>query len=436
MKVLWFTNHVLPEFAESFGYNSSKLGGWMPALADGLVESNKVILGIATNIPGNSWTKKKINSKIYYSIPQAKRKVNYRNLPLYIIDNFRRAVAEFQPDIIHVHGTEYFHGLLTGRKYINLPAVISIQGIIDIYCQYFLGNLSIHDLIFKRSLRDWIRLDGLIEQKLWWEKRVKWEREIFINNNFFIGRTLWDKSYTNMANPLGVYYHCNEMLRTPFYSGNWKSNKFKPHTIYASSANYPLKGFHILLKAVLLLRKDFPDIEIRVPSKELYIKHHGVRYLLSGYRATGYIKYLTEYIKTKNLEKHIVALAPLEDWEVVRELEHAHVFVLPSFIENSPNSLSEAMIVGTPSVVSFTGGIPSMVKDGESALCFPLGDSVLLAHQIRRIFNDINLAYTLSLNGQKQAHTRHCRSDIIKRQLEIYTSILSTSKGTSNCEVM
>ena len=52
----------------------------------------------------------------------------------------------------------------------------------------------------------------------------------------------------------------------------------------------------------------------------------------------------------------------------------SHVFACPSALENSPNSLGEAMLLGLPCVAARTGGIPDMAEDGTSAFVFEKGD--------------------------------------------------------------
>jgi glycosyltransferase involved in cell wall biosynthesis len=121
----------------------------------------------------------------------------------------------------------------------------------------------------------------------------------------------------------------------------------------------------------------------------------------------------------------VVALPDLDAKSMAEELSRAHVFVLPSFIENSPNSLAEAMLVGTPSVVSFVGGVPSMVTDEVEALTFPAGDEAVLAEQIRRVFPDEALADELSLRARATAHRRHLPAKIAREMLEIYRSVIS-----------
>lgn len=421
MKVLWLTNHILPEHDSSLGKEALPVGGWMPALADALTESRQVELGIATNVPGCLWTKKLINNKIYFSIPIA-RNINYRSLPLALIQDYQRVVNEFKPDIIHIHGTEYFHGLITGRKYIKGPTVISIQGLIDVYKKHYFGEIGFSDLVKSRTLRDWIRLDGLIEQKIKWYRRAKWEQEIFASNITFIGRTQWDRAHTRRMNPAARYYHCDELLRAPFYEADWNIDNINRHTIYASSASYPLKGFHVLLKAISLLHHEFPDIRVRIPSVGLYHTESGINRIWKNIRSGGYARYLANLIKEKGIGDHIFPLGNLDARMVVEELKKAHVFVLPSFIENSPNSLAEAMLVGTPSVTSFVGGVPSMVHDGQSALCFPPGDEAMLAEQIRQFFLNDDLLSQLSVQARDIASIRHQKEEIVRHTIEIYRS--------------
>ncbi len=428
MKVLWLTNHILPEHAAFMGRNTSPIGGWMPALADALAETSQIELGIATNIPDCVWSKKEINNKIYFSIPVPRRGINYRTLPASLIEDYQRAVNEFRPDIIHVHGTEYFHGLLTGRRHIDYPSVISIQGIIDVYKEYYWGGISFSDLVKSRTLRDWLRADGLIEQKIRWHQRAKWEREIFTSNNAFIGRTQWDRAYTRQINPAARYYHCDELLRKPFYEAHWNLDHVQRYRIYAPSASYPIKGFHTLIKAVSLLKREFPDIIVRTPLAGFYIKDKGIKRLWKNLRSVGYNKYLNDLIEKEGVGAHVSSLGVITAEEVAQELTKAHVFVLPSFIENSPNSLAEAMMVGTPSVVSFVGGVPSMVQDGVTALCFPPGNAAKLAEQIRKLFLDDDLAIRLSIAAHNIAEQRHAKDKITEQILLIYSSVISKLK--------
>jgi glycosyltransferase involved in cell wall biosynthesis len=428
MRVLWLTHILLPDLAEHLGLPCNPSGGWVQALASALSNCEEVELAIAVNLTGVSIQKVTLGNILYYSIPTGRSPINSNKLPEQLVLHYQRAIEDFKPDIVHIHGTENFHGILSGDRFIKVPTVISIQGILDVCYQHYYGNLSRVDIWTKRTLRDWVRMDGLFEQKLKMKRRAEFERRVFATNQYFIGRTLWDKAQTERLSPTTTYYHCEELLRSAFYKKKWEPQKIKRHTIFSSSASYPLKGFHILIKAAAILKKEFPDISIRVPLSSFYPQLSGIKRCWRNCRSSGYAKYLTDLIREEKMEKHIEPLGKLSEFEMAKEFESAHVFVLSSFMENSPNSLGEAMIIGTPSVVSGVGGVLSMVEDEKTALVFPAGDELALAEQIRRLFLDDNLATRLSNESRKVAAIRHSKNDILSRITSIYEDVIKKER--------
>ena len=97
--------------------------------------------------------------------------------------------------------------------------------------------------------------------------------------------------------------------------------------------------------------------------------------------------------------------------------------VLPSFIENSPNSLGEAMLLGVPVVASKTGGIPSLVEDGKEVLLTEPGDSAMLAERVLDIFDDGMFAELLGENAAARAALTHDRMANYKMLTWIYEEI-------------
>lgn len=420
MKVLWLTNSIMPDHAVALGLVPSPRAGWMPALAEAFVESGQVSLAVATNVPSAGWRQDEVDGVHYYTIPFSKGGFRGGRLSVSLIQYYQRVVEDFRPDVIHVQGTENFQGLLTGRGYLKCPTVISIQGIIDVCQRYYWGNIPLAKLITTRTLRDWVRVDGLIEQKLRWLKWAKWEREIFATNSAFIGRTTWDRAHTRRMNPKAQYCHCDELIRQPFYSEKWDLGKINRHSIFTSIASSPLKGFHVLVKAAAVLRREFPDITIKTPLARFYPKLSGLKRLWKNQRSMGYARYLTDLIRKEGLTEHIVPFSSLGADGMAEQLLQAHAFVLPSLIENSPNSLAESMLVGTPAVASYVGGVPNMVRDGESALLFNSGDESVLAERLRQLFLDDDMARALSQKARETARRRHCKEKIVYDMIEIY----------------
>ena len=101
----------------------------------------------------------------------------------------------------------------------------------------------------------------------------------------------------------------------------------------------------------------------------------------------------------------------------------ANVFVCPSSIENSPNSLGEAQLVGCPVVASYVGGVPDMVQHGSTGLLYRFEETEMLASAICRIFGDDKLATDLSRNGISAAQQRHDGEINAKNMIEIYRKV-------------
>jgi glycosyltransferase involved in cell wall biosynthesis len=105
-------------------------------------------------------------------------------------------------------------------------------------------------------------------------------------------------------------------------------------------------------------------------------------------------------------------------------MKNAAVVVIPTFIQIYSVALAEAMIIGTPVVVSYAVGIPSLGKDEDSCLFFPPGDEAMCAYQLERVLTVRELALLLSRESRKIAMVRNNRERIVQRQLEIYRQVV------------
>ena len=142
----------------------------------------------------------------------------------------------------------------------------------------------------------------------------------------------------------------------------------------------------------------------------------------------GYSKYLNHLIRKYKLENAIQFVGYLDEAEMIQEYLNCHVFICPSSIENSPNSLGEAQLLGTPSIASYVGGVPDMVSHGNTGLLYRFEEVEMLAQMIKSIFNSDELALHISINSIQVAQKRHNRETNVNRTLDIYNTI-STKQG-------
>lgn len=183
----------------------------------------------------------------------------------------------------------------------------------------------------------------------------------------------------------------------------------------------PIKGLHLALKTVSLLKQYFPDVELIVPG----ISTKQIKRFTNRVYGEEYIIYCVNLIKEYGIESNIKFLSRLDAKRMVEEMQKAHVFLSPTSIDNSPNAVGEATMIGVPIVTTPVGGIPSILKDENEVLYAPAGDSYMMAFQIKRIFEEDNLATSLSRNAHIKALKRHDIVNITTQYLNIYNEIIN-----------
>ena len=322
----------------------------------------------------------------------------------------------FAPDCVHLHGTEYAHGLAFLRACPNVRTVASIQGIVSSYARYYLAGLTTCDIIKSLTLRDVLR--GTIwAGKRSFEKRGRLEIEIVNRLQHIIGRTSWDKAHVLAINPTIQYHFCNETLRPEFYGKTWTYEECEKHSIFVSQANYPIKGLHQLLKAMPLILDRYPDTKIYVAGADV-AKMKGLRQKVCQ---TGYGRYVAKLIKQYHLEDKVFFTGSLSAEQMCRRYLASNVFVSASAIENSPNSLGEAQLLGVPCLASYVGGTMDMMAGDEEHL-YRFEEVEMLAIKVCEIFANCR---TVDVAMQQQAMARHDAHRNTMALLSIYENLLS-----------
>lgn len=322
----------------------------------------------------------------------------------------RDLVDEWKPDLVHIHGTEQHFGLLGARGMIGCPSLISLQGLLGPCSEWYsyFGNRSLTEIICMHRFLEFPALRG--HWMGYWKTRrgAKREREIVRGNHFFMGRTAWDRAHVKALSPAAHYFHGGELLREAFWQKRWKLDQAQQHRIIFTNAGHPRKGTEVLVEAVKLLQPEFPDIQVSIAG---YIS-----------RRSGYGRYIRKRIN--QLTGVAVELGQLNAGQMAEELAKSHVFVSPSFIENSPNAVCEAQLVGVPVVSTYTGGVPSLVEEGLTGLFFPTGDAPMLAARLREVFEDDALALRLSEQSHTIASQRHDPDSVVQQVLAAYEDVL------------
>lgn len=382
MKVLWITNILFPE-AQRILTGKGDLkgsGGWMTASAEFLANSEKASLVVATvSTLVDTLTVIQGERIKYYVLPYGKGNKDYNPEYEPLFDYIQQTE---KPDVVHIHGTEFTQGLAYVNACGNRNVVVSIQGLKSVIAKYYTAGLSIKDRIRNITIRDLIK-GGIGHEAKAFAQQGQNEIALIRKVKHVIGRTAWDKAHAWVYNHDVIYHQCEETLRPEFYSSRkWAYSQCQKHSIFLSQAWYPLKGAHQVIKATAILVQLYPDLQIRIAGEDVtrFANLRG----LSHY--TTYARYLTHLLHQYDLNTKVKFLGALSTQQMVDEYLNCNVFVCPSSIENSPNSLGEAQILGTPCIASYVGGIPDMMRSNEDNL-YRFEEVEMLAEKVCRVFS-------------------------------------------------
>ena len=323
-----------------------------------------------------------------------------------LIMRFEKIIEEFQPDVIHIWGTEFVHSLAmllaAENKGLIENVIVYIQGLVSVYSNHFMIGIPQCE-IDRRGLFNRSTIKDDIEDFV---LRGQNEISLLKKARHIAGRTAWDKACAFHINDLAEYHYMPDILRDIFYkkSGIWTFDDCVKHRIFISQGHYPVKGLHLMLEAMQLIVKKYPNAE-------LYIGGISPVEENKCGQMSQYGELISKKIDEYGLSSKVIFLGKLDEIEMINEYKKANVVVSCSTIENASNSICEAMMVGAPVVTSFVGGVANLISHQESGLLYDVNAPYMLAYYVCNLFKDEIMCEKLSKNGvEKIGHLLDRRS--------------------------
>ena len=418
MKVLWFTN--TPSMSSSHYEQKVIGGGWIESLENALAAYPKIQLGISYVVINNKKKPFRINNTVYYPVNKSKTPNrinrilegwNHKSPIRSDMKPYLDVIDDFQPDIIHIFGTESEFGLIAGIT--DIPCIVYIQGVLTVITQKWFNGVTSLDVVKFSPKLPLIKGRGLFHDYYKMTKSARREQDIFRKGKFFIGRTDWDRRISTVLSPGSKYFHCDEIMRPLFYQKKWDHKSHRTHLrIISTTRNAIYKGLETIVECASYLKFLFPDKEIL--------------WEVAGVRSNDEVPLLLEKkLKRRFKEFGIRLLGPLNEVELVSEMLQADLFVHPSHTDNSPNSICEAMLLGMPVISTFAGGIPTIITDKEDGLLVQDGDPIALAGAIYELYHNHEFTILLSQRARSKAMMRHDPAKVTQTLLGIYGEVLN-----------
>ncbi|WP_299498312.1 glycosyltransferase [Mucilaginibacter sp.] len=409
MKVLWFS--LSPGLSDGYLNNNYEGIGWIKSLEKNI--QNKVDLSIAF-YHHKKVAPFKLGATTYYPIEMYRNgnltKIQRRLLNAieteHDIQLLLEVIKEVKPDLIHIHGTEGAFGLV--QKYNDIPTVVSIQGTITVYQYKFFSKISWFDVMKYSKLKNILFSRTFIHVYKLFKKMAAREQDIYRNSNHFIGRTAWDRRVTKVLAPSARYYHNDEILRNGFYTNKWSFKPAAKLQLFTTIWGNIYKGLETLLDCASLLDNINLDYEWHV----------------AGIRLNDEIVQIASKGNKHPVSANIKFGGMISEQKLIEGLLHSHIYIATSHIENSPNSLCEALILGVPCIATNAGGTGSLMEDNKEGILIQDGDPYAMAGAIMELQDNYDKAIGFGAKACERALLRHDQEKITNDLLSIYRTIL------------
>ncbi|MHC4116772.1 MAG: glycosyltransferase family 4 protein [Planctomycetota bacterium] len=291
----------------------------------------------------------------------------------------RSLLRQINPDIVHFQGVTF---LATSCE---KPSILTIHGIAE------------KDAI-------WDKRWGLL-------RRLKW---LVLKLTEEYGRrrapnVILISEYVRSFLPIRSEFRRSWMIENPVADSYFDIDRqLEPGRIFCCSRIRPLKNTLGMIKAFALIAEQFPDSQLRI----------------AGAAETAYLARCRKQVESEGLEDKVHFLGNISIKNVQEELSKANCLAAPSFQENAPLTIAEAMAAGVPVVAAKVGGIPEMVEDGKTGLLVDPHDTNNICQAISRVLSDCKLAESMGRLAKKAAADRFRASTVCERTLQAYREVL------------
>lgn len=431
MKVLWVTNNSCSS-AEMTG-RQMETGGWLSALEKEVRDDVELEIAFLSN--GRRQDDFTYRGVRYHPIAPfcSGSRILFRIKRLFmswdrqdrlILKRLGKIIRDSSPDIVHIHGTEKCFGLIYREMHgkdgciaigsRKIPIVISIQGIMQEIVRKYFAGIPEEKAVKYGSIGAMLRKQSVMRRYRQLQHQAADEAVILSETKFIIGRTDWDRAMTAGFNPERIYFHVGEIMRPEFYRGKAREEREdndagkRPVRLISTFSEGLYKGYELLLKvAAELKRKDTDYIWTVIGYTQ---KSETV---LISEKATG--------LHSSNL--NIRFCGKMDAGSIVRELSRSDIYCQVSHIENSPNSLCEALLLGLPAIATNVGGTATVANNGISASLVSDTSPAEYAKAIIRLA--ASPEGIISGKGSRIAALIHHDPERIRKQLtDTYTEII------------
>lgn len=355
-----------------------------------------------------------------YTIPTRKGSklklllANYALIDLYkdLHLKMNQIVIDFKPDIIQIFGYESQFVRLFGK--INIPIVIHFQGFKQAYDYKYFQRISKRELAKETSIMSWLL--GSAPFFALRRQFINYDLKNFDTKlvKYVFGRTDWDRLCTKAISPDAKYFYCQEMLRKDFYENSWSYPENDCFQLFTITGEGSTKNLDMIFEVARLLDKYHPNFKYS--------------WRIAGIDDSNTV---VKIMKKRGFRSNSIQfLGKLYSNNLVEEILKCNLYVYPSGMDNSPNSLMEAMLVGAPVLSNYAGGIDTIVEHGVTGFLVNEGEPYAMTGAIVELSNKKDFLNEIAFNSKKRSMIRNSHEGICNQLISGYKQILEIEKGS------
>ena len=154
--------------------------------------------------------------------------------------------------------------------------------------------------------------------------------------------------------------------------------------------------------------------------------HLDFEWHIAGYNSKSKWIRIAEIItKLKTSDCNMILHGKVDAEELSKMLCSSDIYVHVSHIENSPNSVCEAMLVGMPVIASYAGGTASLLTNEEEGILVQDGDPYVLAGAICSMTLSVERTRDLGAKARTRALQRHNPENVYQELMISYQKIVA-----------
>lgn len=416
MKVLWVLYRPIGSAGKYVGNGMMQGGGWVDAtLCEVLAEKDMEIVIAAVADKAAKVVAE--NGVVYYGIANVASEIGKRNKKAVAI--WEKLIREENPDIVQVWGTEFGGGLdvAEAAKKTGTPILFYIQGVVQAIADYPYGDVRRDE--YKKYialLNRWkFQKERRFQKQM--ERQAEMEKQMAQLSDGVIGDNDWFTAYFDGTDS----YKHSLPVNQAFMQEKHKDELAEEYSIMCCAGRGAHKGLHLLVKALPIVKKQFPGVKVYIPGN---MNARTPKWIFEP----AYITYINKLIDELGVRENIVFCGQLTSQQMAERMNKSQIFVLPSCIENHSSTLREAMYLGLPCITTMVGSVHEFVQHKENGLIFRYAEAEQLAYHIKYLFFHSEERKRMGENAYEsiRAQFPQEQTGVIKR---IYEEVINKKKG-------